>query len=156
MKKSILFVALAIMAASIFFTSCEKYEQSTPYVISDSLTATISGIVYADLDLNVSTAQYAPQGTVIYIKANLSDLVPNYSGNNMKIYTTTVGANGAYSIKVPVNDAGVMYYVSGDEFTYDQKQYDNSLKRTIFYTNESSTDDLYSNQHYFLDINYNY
>ena len=133
--KKMIFLSLVLLAAFslTFVTSCEKYEVSTPYEINDSITATLTGIVYADLDLSEAGFEFAPSGTKLFIKVALTQYNPNSPAGEFKTYTTTVGSNGRYTFKLPSHDKGVNYQIIPDEFEYDQIQGDGvETKRTIF------------------------
>jgi len=124
MKKKLFLIALLAVLSVSFFSSCEKIEQSSPITINDSSTTTaiISGFVYAQLDNTVTGYEFAPSGTKLYFKIDVSQLDMNVGeGERFYIVNGTVGANGAFSVKVPATSKGVDVEILADDFTYDVK-----------------------------------
>jgi len=153
MKRIIFYSLAAILAFSIAFTSCEKYEVSTPYEINDSITATITGYVKAPLDLSDTDEEFAPSGTKIYLKVSLQEFNPNAPQGEFKTYSTTVGSDGTYSFSLPSNDNGIDFTIIPEDFRTNQIQWDDSSEEVIFSANEHSST-VISNQTYIYDINY--
>lgn len=154
MKKFIFYSVIAILFAGFAsLTSCEKYEQSTAYEINDSITATITGYVYADLDLQDTDNEYAPSGTKIFVKIDLQEYNGNASANKQKVYSTTVGSDGKYSFTIPSNDKGVTFTVVPEKFRTTQTQYDGSTEEVIFQGDEFMGE-VISDQKYIQDIYY--
>lgn len=118
--------------------SCEKYEQSTPYVINDSITATVTGSVYADMNLQNAGNEFAPQGVKIFIQVSLQEYNPNSPAGEFKTYSTTVNADGKYSFSLPSNDNGVNFTIIPDQFMGSQVQADGSTKSVPFATGNVS------------------
>jgi hypothetical protein len=105
-------ILAVIFGAFIFTTSCKKIVEPTALnVIENAGTATISGIAYADLDDQDAEPEFAPTGTKVTVAIDQNDFpgASTYNNNpNMLLYTTTVGANGAWTItvkapKTPIN-----------------------------------------------------
>ncbi len=138
----------------MLWSSCVKYEQSTPFTISDSLTATVTGYAYAQLDLSDGDAETAPSGTKIYIQIDNDEYIDNTEGS--KIYTTTVGSDGKYTFTIPTTSEGVMFKIFADDFEYDQIQFDGSTtERTIFSLPEQYIE-VTGTQKLIEDLNFNY
>lgn len=101
--RNIAFLAL-IFGAFIFTTSCKKIVEPTALnVIENAGSATISGIAYADLDDQDAEPEFAPTGTKVTVAIDQNDFpgASTYNNNpNLLLYTTTVGANGAWSVTV--------------------------------------------------------
>ncbi len=154
MKKNAFYLFAALLFMGIAgLTSCEKYVASTPYVINDSISATVSGFVKASLDLSNTTTEYAPSGTKVFIKVSLQEYNPNAQAGEFKVYTTTVGTDGKYSFNLPSNDNGVNFTIYAEDFRYNQIQFDGSTVDKIF-TAPSYNGFVISNQAYIQDINY--
>ena len=101
MKKKI-FSALAI--AAVAFTSCKE---ETP-TSSELGEATINGSVWAELDLTNTTPEgiEGMQVTVIVDTEDWDqDPDPSYNYEE-RVYTTTVDANGMYTLTIPATETG--------------------------------------------------
>jgi len=111
--KKILFLATIV---AVLFASCNKYELSDPVNIEDYPKVTVSGKVLAELDNLKAGLEAVPQGTVIGISVPYSNYNPNYSGEGFYTAQTTVGADGTYSIEIPVVKDGVSAKFVCEEF----------------------------------------
>ena len=111
--KKILFLATIV---AVLFASCNKYELSDPVNIEDYPKVTVSGKVLAELDNLKPGLEAVPQGTVIGISVPYSNYNPNYSGEGFYTAQTTVGADGTYSIEIPVVKDGVSAKFVCEEF----------------------------------------
>lgn len=136
----------------LVFTGC-KEETYTPEPLPQ---ITISGTVYADLDLNIANDK-APAGVKIIFRIDSRDLVQTpitgYTYNVLE-YTTTVGADGAYTITLPTATfAGVNVDIIPVDFKNDQIQIDNSRK-LMTYIGGLSGVTTQSSQVYFQDLAY--
>ena len=155
MKKS-MFI-LAILLGGLFaFTSCDKTEEVDP---GTTPTATITGTVYADLDLSDANMEEAPQGTEIYFRINAQDLVltpqAGYTYQTLQ-YKATVDADGKYSIKLPsANHAAVAVNILGNQFETQQTQADDSYKDVVFF-HAGVVQGTLADQTYYVDLAYNY
>ncbi len=111
------------MLASIFtFVSCDKTEVREPGTPPE---ATIEGVVYAALDLSNTDREFAPEGTKLFFRIDAKELMlaPGEGTYETLLYTTTVGANGKYSIKLPsANHKSVPVKITSDEFRVNQVQ----------------------------------
>lgn len=118
MKKLIFPTFVMILFMGIILSSCEKYEKSSSYTIDEesAVKATVEGIVRAELDLTQPGMEFAPSGTKIYIKIAVNEYVPNAPEDRYKIFTTTVGGDGKYSIEIPSSAKGVNFKIFGDTF----------------------------------------
>lgn len=137
MMKKISFLLSALIGI-LLFVACDKDDVSSPTTVDLTKTATLSGIVKANLDAaNDTTAngfyalkmENAPSGTKLIIKVSLADYVLNPQGNyGFKLYETTIGSNGEYSVDIPTTEKGVDMVVIPGEFVYDQKQDNDGMK----------------------------
>jgi len=127
MKKVFLFLTIAFYFAVIVQSCKKKDEQSSPVTIDLSKSATIKGVVRANLDMFNDTSatpmEFAPSGTRLIFQTDAQQFPLNPSGTyDDLIYSTTVGTNGVYSIKVPTANQGVNYTLIAVDFEYDQGQ----------------------------------
>ncbi len=154
MKKlfSYFVVVLGIVSIAII-SSCEKYEVSTPYEINDSITATISGYVYADLNLQETGKEYAPTGTTIFIQVELQQYNPHAPNGEFKTYSTTVGSDGTYSFNLPSNDNGVNFTIIPESFRAEQLQWDDTYEDVVFNAATQNAG-VVSSENYIYDIVY--
>lgn len=124
------------------FASCEKDDdddsETTQIEIS---TATISGLVYANLNLTNDTVaapdyyEKAPAGTQIIAIIDVEDLITNPEpGVNygQKQFETTVQSDGSYSLEIDANTKAVNVTLKSDDFTYNQVISEDESKRKIF------------------------
>ena len=134
-KNKLSLIASVILVLAITFNSCEKIEEGSPVTVNTSKTATISGMVHADLmqDERVykesiegtsfgyqDTAEFAPAGTEIHFHVVKQDLNSDVEdGSDEFRYSTTVNANGTYSIDIPTTEEGLNVDISFDDFEYN-------------------------------------
>lgn len=133
MKKTLLGI-MTFVAMSFAVVSCSEEEQ-TPV---EPGTATVEGVIEANIDLANDTLtdgsvdpngnwEFAPEGTVLTFIIDSEDLDQNpQPGYNYKdlIYTTTVGANGVYSISdLPAYETPINVDIEFNDFAADQVDY---------------------------------
>ena len=139
-KNKLSLFAVLTLATAITFNSCEKIEEGSPVTVNTSKTATISGMVHADLmfDERVykesiegtsfgyeDTAEYAPEGTEIHFHVKKQDFNPDVEdGSDEFRYSTTVNANGTYSIDIPTTEEGLNVDISFDDFEYNYQYWE--------------------------------
>ena len=139
-KNKLSLIAVLTLATAITFNSCEKIEEGSPVTVNTSKTATISGMVHADLrmdervykesiegtNFNYSdTAEYAPNGTEIHFHVVKQDMNSDVEdGSDEFRYSTTVSANGTYSINIPTTEEGLNVDISFDDFEYNYKSWE--------------------------------
>ena len=157
MKRTNYFSALAILAL-ICFNGCKD----EPVVVSSEVTvatndsATISGYVTAELNLQSAGYEAVPAGTSVLVSLPYSQLNTTATGSWLK--TVSVGANGKYSVKVPTNSKGVTVTITPSAFDYEQTQaYASGAtvpKLQLTYSVASSTISVISGQSLNNDIRY--
>jgi hypothetical protein len=148
-KNKLSLIAVLTLATAITFNSCEKIEEGSPVTVNTSKTATISGMVHADLmmderfykesiegtNFNYSdTLEYAPAGTEIHFHVVKQDMNSDVEdGSDEFRYSTTVNANGTYSINIPTTEEGLNVDISFDDFEYNYKSWEvlNSDTNTV-------------------------
>ncbi len=120
--KKMNYLSIFGLLAVISFSSCKD----EPIVVSSAVTvatkdsATISGYVTAELNLQSAGFEAVPAGTSLLVSLPYSDLNSSATGNWQK--TITVGADGKYSVKVPTNTKGVTVKITALDFDFDQIQ----------------------------------
>jgi hypothetical protein len=121
--RNIAFLAL-IFGAFIFTTSCKKIEEPTALnVIENAGTATINGVAFADTDLGEAGSEFAKAGTKLTIVINPASFpgATTYTGNNNQLlYTTTVGADGKWSVTVKAPKTPITANIASDNFRQDR------------------------------------
>lgn len=122
--------SLFILMSMVFvLASCSKYEVSDT-VTADMLgKATISGVAYVDVDKTNSGMEFVPSGTTLLFFTNYSNLLTGATG--VYSLTTTVGANGAYSIAFPAKESGTTITITGAQLVLDVKE-NSATKSQIF------------------------
>ena len=134
MKRMLNYVAILAGVAIIFSMGCKKDETTSPASLNLTNKGIIKGLVQAQLDLMndtlAATLEFAPAGTNVFVKVasaqytNQGDVAALKAGDTnlgFITYSTTIGANGEYSIEVPATDKGVEFTVWVDDFSYSQK-----------------------------------
>jgi hypothetical protein len=130
MKKfAFLALTLSVFAA---FTSCKKIEEpSTVNLINSAGTAVIKGIAYAETDESNAAREYAPVGTKLTIVLDPNDfpgISTSMNNDNLLLYQTTVGTNGAWEVTVKAPKAPINASIAADNFRAD---FTNFLGNTI-------------------------
>jgi hypothetical protein len=129
--KASLFLLGGLMIAS----SCKKIENPEAIqVVDESKTATVKGIVYADLIDTNSVDEFAPVGTTLLVSINSSDF-PGSTGSQTLLYKTTVGANGEYTINVPAPTSAITARVMPQEFRTSRIDWRGTSEMTKFEAN---------------------
>ncbi len=153
--KKVFFILTIALYSLISFTGCDKTESVDP---GTPPNATIKGIVYANLDLSEAGPEYAPVGTKLFFRINAKDLMLSPDANakyETLMYSTTVGANGMYSISLPsANHAKVEVTIEANDFRYEQKQADDSKEDKVFVMSEVKVNTL-ANQEHIQDLSFN-
>jgi hypothetical protein len=120
MKSIKILLSLAVIAG-IMMTSCKKDEEpeATPMK-----KATITGFVYADLDLTEAGMEYAPAGTKISAWIDTEELFLNPDPAvtyPRKYYETTVGGDGKFTLSIEVGNNPVTVNIEPGDFWYQQE-----------------------------------
>jgi len=117
----IFFVALATVVLIGFMSCNEEAIVTSAISISTKDSATITGYVTADLNLQSAGNEAAPTGTTFVISVPYSSL--NASATTGKWQkTVTVGTDGTYTVKVPTNTSGVNVTITPTNFDAEQTQ----------------------------------
>lgn len=144
-----------LLLVTVLF-SCKK-ENVEPTIITNG-NATVTGIARADLDLTQLGLEYVPEGTIIMAKINLGDLVLHNDNDSImygdRIYKTTVGSNGRYTINVEANTMNVDVSIIGEDFEYNQIVNDSLIVRKI-YTLATSHTNVIDGITKLVDLSYN-
>ncbi len=125
-------VLLVISLAALIFISCGKDAET---VTVKNGSAKITGVAKCELDMTNTEREYVPSGTKIIATINTSDLVTAPDANinyPQKTFTTTVGANGAYTLAVDANAKTVNVTITASDFEYDKKINDTTYTRTVY------------------------
>lgn len=142
MKTHLLQLTIAVALISVL-AACENISNPEPIeVINTEKTATIQGVVYANLDVTNDTTgtmqqdfERAPANTTIKVVLDSRDFVrnPHPAVNYQSLtYETTVDASGNYSIEVPALDRGVNAEIYINNFIANQVQADTSNRSRTF------------------------
>jgi hypothetical protein len=170
MKRNLLLLFAVTMSLSMVLISCEKDEKSTPIQLDLSSTATIEGIVKANLNLANDTNELgffetqlepAPAGTKIIFKVQSAQYNPQADGNSYTLFETTLNASGGYSIEIPVNNKGVNIQLVPVSFLYDQIQAKVGSKtippkRVSYNASTINVNGVITGERRIVDFNYTY
>ena len=149
---------LSILSASLLILSCDQIDNPTPInTIDDTKTATISGLVTAELDNTVTGREKATVGTVLLFTVNASDYTAVTSTGTQKlVYTASVDANGAYSVSIPALNKEITVTVTGDDFAFEQRLTATTTARTIYkLTAPGTSPKILLGKKTILDLQYN-
>lgn len=114
-----LFVPIAVVA--MMFTSCKKYEVSEELNLDSLPKVTLTGTVYANLDETTPELEFAPSGTVIRVSVPYNAYDANNNSGGFYVQTTTLDAQGKYSLEVPTVSKGVNATISFMDFSVTVK-----------------------------------
>lgn len=158
MKKSIFKISLLVaLPLTVFLSSCSKDDETKNEPIALGQTV-VYGRVTADLTLNNGVLETAPAGTKINAWIEGSDLVlnPLYTVNYpRKYYTTTVDANGNYSLVIEAGSKAVTVHIDPATFEYNQTL-ENGEKKVVNYKTTGITKVGYNGQSQRQDFDYTY
>jgi len=125
-------VLIVFSLVALIFVSCSK-ETETVTVTNGS--AKITGVAKCDLDLTNTEREFVPAGTKIIATIDTKDLVNNPDNTITypeRTFTTTVGANGVYTLTVDANSKTVSVDIQASDFEYDQKVNDTTFTRKVY------------------------
>ncbi|HET6245917.1 MAG: hypothetical protein H0V01_15210 [Bacteroidetes bacterium] len=153
MRKSIKFRTLiALVTALVFISACKKDEVPE----GSNYTTKLSGLVKAELDLTNATTEFAPIGTRITFLINPNDLQmnPDTAANyDSYRYTTTVLAEGKYTIELPAKNVGSMVKIVMDDFEYQTVYVGGTTQRKIYKGDPTETT-IYAGTAKIMDLFY--
>ncbi len=116
--KNLIIPCLPLLLISLL-VSCKEESIKTSNKIDLKRTATLTGIVYANLDLTSSTEKTVPAGTplkfLIDSKEFATVVVEGYVYQQLA-YTTTVGSDGSYTIQLPALTKPISVQIVGSDF----------------------------------------
>jgi len=119
--KTVKILLSLVVVAGVLLTSCKKDDEPTP---STPTKATVTGYVYADLDLTEAGFEYAPSGTKIMAWVDTEELFVNPNPAltyPKKFYEATVGADGKYSLSIEVGNNPVTVNIEPGDFWFNQQ-----------------------------------
>ncbi len=125
-------VLIIISLVAMIFISCGKDDEASAV---KNGSAKITGIAKCNLDLTNTEREFVPAGTKIIATIDTKDLVNAPNANITypdRIYTTTVGANGIYTLTIEANAKTVTVDITASDFEYDQKINDTTFTRKIY------------------------
>jgi len=141
MKKLSFLLIIAAFLGITVFNSCEKIEQSSPITINDTTKtlAYVKGKVYAELDYTNLSTEYAPAGTEIFFKVDVSQYDMNVNaGERYYVVNGSIDALGNYSVEIPSTTKGVTVTIIPDDFEYLVNN-GTGTAREVFSTNSLTT-----------------
>jgi len=134
------------------------------FPLSGNGTATLSGRLFADLDLTTAGLETAPSSIKVSTLIESDQLVNyvNHSGDGEilsvayenAVNSTVSDVNSDYSIIVPATASGLKIVIRPDDFVYDQIDASGNPRRKVFHA-EADTVIAYSGVRFFRDITFN-
>ena len=133
-RNSFLLIGLFFVGVLVVLGSCKKKE-ATALEFDTSRSATVSGIVYAQLDLvndfnGDGDFEFAPSGTKLIATVANDEYIDGAEGS--KVYEATVGSSGTYSFSIPATNEGVDIDIILVDFEYDQVQADYDSENDVW------------------------
>jgi hypothetical protein len=134
--RKISFSILGLVMGVAMFTACDKEETASPLTFDDSVTASIKGYLFADLDLTKQGLEPAT-GQKVYAYITYSSIKINNSSSSLSSSTivwsdtVTVAADGSYVVNYPVGLTASTVNIVPMAFNYNQVQPFNSVAQTI-------------------------
>ncbi|MFP4663582.1 MAG: hypothetical protein ACLFM1_04060 [Bacteroidales bacterium] len=155
MKKSLSIILMILVGGFFAFTSCDDEETTDP---GTNPKATLKGTVYAELDLDNTSAETVPAGKKIIFRINAEDLVldpvSGYTYQTLQ-YETETDSDGNYSIDLPTaTHQAVPVEVQAVSFEAQQAQTDDSYKDKVYEHDGGSMTSLRDSEVRYLDIVY--
>jgi hypothetical protein len=138
MKMKKLFYSAILFATVFTLNSCGEEDPAQAISVDETFTnrATIEGYVYLNTNKSsTETVTYAPEGTILSFVIAYEDLgVVDSDGNYVK--TTTVSAEGTYSIDLPAKADGtpVPVNIQGAQVHFTVTSDDGKEKEQLFET----------------------
>jgi hypothetical protein len=135
--KNVILVSIMLLAAVLY--SCDKEIETSPLTVDNSLTGTIKGYVFAELDLT-SYGKEAVAGKKVVITVAYSQLGLSSTKGNI-IDTVETANDGSFEFTPVVDLDGADVIAKVLDFTYAQKQPVGSQYATIekIYAGTSTT-----------------
>lgn len=129
-------ISLAAVIFAAFTFGCENITNPEPISSIDSTkTATIQGTATAIFDLTTFDVEPAQAGTKVKVVIDSQQFVsspqPGVQYQNLT-YTTTLDADGNFSIEVPALDGSTQTTIYFDSFKANQVQGDGTEEETTF------------------------
>ncbi|MCF6242942.1 MAG: hypothetical protein L3J74_16565 [Bacteroidales bacterium] len=134
------------------------------FPLSGEGTATLSGRLFADLDLTNAGLENAPVGIKVSTLIESSQLVNyvNHKGDGEILSisyenaanSTITDNNSDYSIIVPATASGLKIVIQTDDFVYDQIDVGGNPQRKIFHA-DADTVKVFSGITFYKDIQFN-
>lgn len=150
MKNISKFSLLILFVGSI--VACESVDNPAAInTIDETRTATIKGIVRANLNTRNDTTEFggfqiqyesAPAGTKVFVEVDSRDYATSTTGGNYQqlVFETTVDANGEFEIAIPALARSIEADVRADEFVANQVVGDNETERILYRFAEDDVD----------------
>ncbi|MEM7106729.1 MAG: hypothetical protein AAF519_00790 [Bacteroidota bacterium] len=150
--KTISKILSVVVLSILVFASCESIDNPAPInSIDTTRTATISGVLRANLDVRNDTLGFsgnevqlenAPAGTKVFVEVDSRDYATSTTGGNYQqlIFETTVGANGEFEIQIPALSTFISANLRGEEFVTDKTIDDQETQRSVYRSAEGDVD----------------
>lgn len=117
------FILSAVVVASLAFGGCTNKDAENPTPVPTG-KATITGLATVDLDLNQAGRQGSvPTSTKVSVIVSTKAFVLNPSSSVSyadKVYETTIGADGKYSVEIDAVEKPFTVSVRGGDFEANQ------------------------------------
>lgn len=109
--------------------SCEDSIRTSSLTVDEMKTATVNAFFYASLDHKQLGAEYAPDGTPVFIMVDYNELNPMAGQGSWR--DTLEIINGMIEAEFPVSHAGSAVTLMPEKFIADQIQPHGSVNETV-------------------------
>jgi hypothetical protein len=118
-----------IVLLSIFLYSCDKEVLTSPLTLDLAQEGSLSGYLFADLDLTKFGLEPAPTGTKILISVSYNQY--GVSSQGRYIDSVKLDNTGYFQLKVPTTTSGVIVDIEPSTFVFNQIQEFNTSNASL-------------------------
>lgn len=157
MKRSFRTLGILALASGLAVTGCQKEIETSDFTLDQSKQGTVKAYVYAEFNKQTNGKEFAPDGTMVILSIDASQLNGNIAVDKSKWIDTVTVKNGMIEQKVPATNKGVTVTLIANEITGDQTQEFGKVPATIkkYYTVAANpTVTVYPNQTASTKIDY--
>jgi hypothetical protein len=158
MKRSFRTLGVLALASGLALTGCKKDIETSDFTLDQTKQGTVKAYVYAEFNKQTNGKEYAPDGTMVILSIDASQLNGNIAAGKAKWTDTVTVKNGMIEKKVPTTNKGVTVTLIANEITGDQTQEYATVPTTIkkyYSVAVNPTVTVYPNQTASTKIDYN-
>ena len=108
MKRSFRALGVLALASGLVLSSCTKDIETSDFTLDQSKQGTVKAYVYAEFNKQTNGKEYAPDGTMVILSIDASQLNGNIAAGKAKWTDTVTVKNGMIEKKVPTTNKGIV------------------------------------------------